>query len=390
LHFFNRAGSDVMPAPTDEPLVWVNLTPDAIPPTLTPLPGPVFAGDCGNYPTPRCSVAQIRSKVNFTVKELGTIPDGLNFTGATGGPDKVYISYDTPGHKGFVILWESPWTGSPAQTQWPVGASAVVETVQVGSNPGEYVKGTFSYLAGDTTATWKGNDESQTMVWVDNGVYIEMQSAGPAVPIDRDLFVALAESLTTGTVAARLTPTPNIAATPTMDILTMMRSVYPLTLVEARDQAGFELLLPTKSPEILSFLGAAYDADLHFVRIFYLLDQTLWGPNTNGLLVDEERIPASGDCALCGFVIGDRIALDGNKDGKIVPKFTTVQIGNITGQYAAGDWENYNPDKGSWTWEPRPYLKRLRWQANGMAFEVSYWGMELTQADIIAIAESIK
>jgi hypothetical protein len=175
-----------------------------------------------------------------------------------------------------------------------------------------------------------------------------------------------------------------------MDILTMMHSIYPLTLVEARDQAGFELVLPTKSPEILSFLGAAYDGDLHFVRIFYLLDQTLWGPNTNGLLVNEERIPASEDCALCGFIVGESMALDANKDGKIVPKFTMVQIGNVTGQYAAGDWENYNPDKGSWTWNPDPYSKRLRWQANGVAFELSYFGMELTQADLIAIAESMK
>jgi hypothetical protein len=390
LQFFSRAGSDSLPAPTEEPLVWANQTPGVISPTLTPLPGPAFAGDCGNYPTPRCSVAQIRSKVNFTIKELGTVPDGVYFTGATGGPDKVYILYDTGNHQGFLVLWESPWTGSPAQTQWPVGASAVVETVQIGSISGEYVKGSFGMMAGDPTINWDPNQDTQTLHWVDNGVFIEMQSAGSAMPFDRDGFVALAETLTTGAVAARLTPTPNLAATPTLEILPMMHSIYPLTLVEARDQAGFDLVLPTKLPEIQSFLGASYDADLHFVRIFYLLDQTLWGPNTNGLLVNEERIPDSGNCALCGFVIGETMALDANKDGKIVPKFTTVQIGNVTGQYAAGDWENYNPDTGSWTWNPNPYLKRLRWQTNGMAFELSYWGMELTQADMITIAESLK
>ena len=391
LHFFNRAGSDVLPAPTDVPLVWVNLTPSVLPPTVTPWPGPAFASDCGNYSSPKCSIEQVRSKVSFTVKELGTIPNGVNFTGATGGPDKVYLSYNTPGHRGFIILWESPWTGSPAQTQWPVGASAVVETVKIGSLSGEYVKGSFGMMAGDPTIQWDANQDTQTLHWVDNGVFMEMQSAGPVMPMDRDEFVALAETLTTGAVTVRPTPSaPAFTATPTLDVIAMFNPIYPLTLDEARSQWGFELVLPTQLPSILFFQGAAYDANLQIVRIFYLLNQNQWGFNTNGLLLQEKRIDQGSNCGICSFVIGNIEPLDSDTYFKIVPNFTTVQIGSITGQYAAGDWENYNPDKGSWTWNPNPYLKRLRWQANGVAFELSYFGMELTQADMIAIAESMK
>jgi hypothetical protein len=107
-------------------------------------------------------------------------------------------------------------------------------------------------------------------------------------------------------------------------------------------------------------------------------------------MVSEELISNTGNCGVCNFIKGEVKPFVGDQYDKIVPNFTTVQIGNITAEYAAGDWENYNRDKGSWTWNPDPYLKRLRWQVNGMAFELSYFGIELTQADLMTIAESIQ
>jgi hypothetical protein len=46
-------------------------------------------------------------------------------------------------------------------------------------------------------------------------------------------------------------------------------------------------------------------------------------------------------------------------------------------------------------WESTPYLQTLRWQANGLAFELLYMGdpdenLGVTKADMIAVAESIK
>jgi len=387
LHFINRIGADSFPAPTEMPLNWVNQAPGVIPPTLTPWPGPAFISDCGPYPNPTCSIAQIRSKVNFTVKEFGTLPDGMYFSGATGGPDKVYILYDTSDHRGFIFLWQSPWTGS-SEHQWQVGASAVVETVQIGKLTGEYVKGSFGYFAGQPTVKWDPNADSQTLAWVDNGVYIEMQSVVSAMPYDRNQFVTLAESLTTEPVLVKSTPTAGLP-TPTPQIMDM-HTYYNLTLDEAKNKAGFELLLPTRLPTILSFLGANYDEVINIVRIFYQVPQSPKDPNTNGLVVMEERIPSTGDCALCGFVKSNTMALDAGKDGKIVPDFTQVKVGSGTGEFIAGDWENYKPEVGSWTWNPDPYLKRLRWQTKDMAFEISYFGMEITEEDMIAIAESIK
>lgn len=64
-----------------------------------------------------------------------------------------------------------------------------------------------------------------------------------------------------------------------------------------------------------------------------------------------------------------------------------VQIGEINGQYVEGIWSE--TDQG-WIWEDEPYLKMLRWQANGMAYELRYTGVKITKEDLIAIAESMK
>ena len=93
LQFFVRSESDAIPVPTSEPVNWVDLTPGVPPATKTPLPAmAIFANECGDFGSPTCTVEQIRSKVDFTVKEPANIPEGLYFIGATGGPDSILSS----------------------------------------------------------------------------------------------------------------------------------------------------------------------------------------------------------------------------------------------------------------------------------------------------------
>jgi len=154
LRFFTRTASDTLPY-TLEPVTWLDVTPDIPAPTITPLPSQApFAVDCGDFAYARCSIEKVRSKVHFTVSELGSIPAGLYFIGATGGPDRVFIKYEAEAHSGGMYIYESPWTDSPEQTAWQVGASAVVETVQIGKSTGEYVKGSFSMINGETGLKW--------------------------------------------------------------------------------------------------------------------------------------------------------------------------------------------------------------------------------------------
>jgi hypothetical protein len=388
LQFFIPGGSDAFTVAT---MRWVDQTPGEAAPTLTPwiAPRPAFFSDCGDFSAPRCSFARIRSKVNFSVKQLGVIPESFFFTGATGGPEKVELFYDTKDHSGFLTITEEPWTGSPEQTSLEVGASAVVETVRIGGVTGEYVQGGYvAKASGDSSPVWDGSIDAQTLQWVDEGVFYLMTSDGPAFPMDRDAFTALAESLTTEEVAAALTPVPATATPePTFDF----HLYFPLTLAQVESQAGFNILKPTKLPEFLSFLGTSYDGEHKVAKLFYPIDQNRYGYNTDNLVLSEQLAPAGVDCVLCGFVKGDFAAAEADYSYKVVGADATiesVQIGDITGEYVEGAW--YSENDSGMLWHNDPYQKLLRWRANGTAFELSFFGMEVAKEDLLAIAESMK
>ena len=158
LQFFVRSQSDAIPMPTAQPMTWVDVTPGVPAATMTPLPPmAAFANECGDFGSPTCTVEQIRSKVDFTVKEPANIPEGLYFIGATGGPDNVQISYQFKDFSGSLYITEKRWTGNPSPQTDLVGASANVEQVQIGGLTGEYFKGIFVAEDGDNVAHWDPN-----------------------------------------------------------------------------------------------------------------------------------------------------------------------------------------------------------------------------------------
>jgi len=390
LRFFTRSQSNSIPAPTEVPLVWVEQTPGvpaAIPSPLPTLTGAAFSSECGDYRSPRCSVEQMRSKVKFPVKELGVLPASMVFVGATGGPDQVYISYDTQDHKGFLFLTQAPWTGSAEQTAWKIGPNAVVETVQIGSLTGEYMKGSFGYRSGETQETWNENSGIQNLRLVDQGVYIVLQYFGLDGQFDRDGMVKLAESLTTNPVSALSTPVPSLTPTPT-SIPPTPEPAYQfiLSIAEAGKKAGFSARAPTYLPENLAYKGASYDPGTNFVGLSFNYNNSNNPDATDGLMFREELVPKTNGCNLCVFKVGVGADVWTDMYVSIVPKdsIVTVQIGGVTGQYVEGMWEN------GWVWVPDSYAKRMRWQANGVAYEFFYMGMEITKEDMIAIAKSMK
>ena len=390
IHFFSRAGSDTLPY-TPQPLAWVDVTPSALPPTPTPMAA--FAANCGDFDNPKCSVEQIRAKVKFPVMELGSIPEGMHFVGATGGPDYVEILYDNGRYAWGVSINEAPWTGNSVLTQWQIGASAVVEPVQIGSVSGEYVKGGFTVAAGGTTQVWDVNAGSQTLHWVDQGVFFSMEEWGPAAILDKAGIVTLAEGLTTGPVAVSLMPMP-ATETPVPAAISNNGILYNLSVSQASEQAGFDVLQPARLPDILSFAGAAYQPDEHIVRLFFM-DHVVGLPDLYGLTLSEQLAPNGTDCQLCGILTGDHGDPIKSKSGMIVGAdavIETVKIGNFTGQYVEGYWM---PTSTFFTWVSAPFVKTLHWQANGKAFELQYSGysinnnVPISKNDLITIAEDM-
>lgn len=160
-------------------------------------------------------------------------------------------------------------------------------------------------------------------------------------------------------------PTPGTTTPDPAYILDANASVQ-----EAEQIAGFDVLVPSWIPDSLQFVGATIEEDQPIVRIFYRYVET------NGLVLRQQPIPMSGDCELCEMVGASA-------------EVQTVSILGIDGEYVEGVWKL--TDQGP-IWESDPYQKTLRWQANGMAFELGFMGPPdlLSLNDLIQIAESLQ
>jgi len=183
LQFFTRTKSDSFYEPVSD-LTFEETTP--------------FHEQCGIPIRPTCSVEQIRSMVDFEVKELGTLPDDLYFVGATGGPDWVDLHYEYPNRLagGIGILVEA--TGRPAPGSLHiVPPSAYVEKVKVGGLPAEYYRGIL-FQDEQGNVTWQPNDPTVTLRWADGGstytLFYFFQNQKD--PLTKEELIAVAEDMT--------------------------------------------------------------------------------------------------------------------------------------------------------------------------------------------------
>jgi hypothetical protein len=304
LRFFTRADGDTIPVPT-MPMAWADVTPGVPNATLTPIPTPTalvaFAPDCGSFPIMSCSVEEIRSKVDFIVKEPASIPEGLYFTGATGGPDAVYLRYENENNSGALFITEERWTGTPDQGNPRIGASTVLEDVQVGKLSGEYYRGSFvqNGNANDGIAKWDPDATLETLRWMESGVLYTLEySYTSKGPLGKEGLIAIAQNLTTEPVAQLPMPaTPMATATVYVnpDLLTLKIDL-------AERQAGFNLMMPPRLPaDLTSHGGASFNRATGVVSVWFTYDDV----NMNGLYLNQQVISSPDECVLCDAVVGD-------------------------------------------------------------------------------------
>jgi hypothetical protein len=389
LRLFTRTESNLMPGTNKTAHTWVEQTPGVAVATPTPYStpqGPAFETVCGSFQSPNCTIEDIRELVSFPVYGLVDLPDGFDFLGATGGPEEVILFYSSQTLGDRLIINQAPVTGNQYPVAWNVGADADIQRLTIGLVAGEYVKG--SYDGNLNPPVWNGDLDVQTLRWINQGIAFSMQVTGKESRIDREGVVDLAASLTDGPLATSTRRQPG-TATSTPEPFDF-HPVYPLTLSEAEQQAGFAVLLPSRLPEALSFVGAAYDEKTKSVQLFYGYNRPDMPELTDGLSIREILLPEYGPCTLCSFEIGQYDGQPENATRWVGENATieTVQIDGATAHYVEGVWQGTNCC--GWVWEPDPYMKQLRWQVNGKAFELSYMGMAIEKEDLITIANSLQ
>lgn len=216
----------------------------------------------------------------------------------------------------------------------------------------------------------------------------ETQSAAPvtAVATPRPPLVVNPTPPTPPTPTA--TPWPsepdNGAPSPSRD------PYYPLSLLEAEERAGFEVLQPAYLPMGFSFQGAAYSAELRSVTLSY---RNTLGPRAGriSLLVIQQREVDLARCPSCAAAPESAVE--------------RIRIGGFTAEYAEGGWQpaaQATPVPGSdsaqaLVWVPTPGIRTISWTDDGMRHVVVSIGPlpdgdlpgNLGQATLLAVAESM-
>lgn len=319
LRFFTRTASNTLPAtpyPTAE-IVMVDVTPGA---PSTPEPTPTtniqalipFYNQCGSWSNPTCTVEQIRGMVNFEVKELALIPDGMRLLGATGGPDEVWIHYQRDDFTGGILITQGPWTDDMAKA-WKVALTATVETVPLGYFTGEYVKGSWSMSwsisAKDTVATWDPTENTQTLRWREENMFYTMEVFGAfedqGQPMDKNGMTVLAAGLTTQ---------PVVVAPDTTRLKTVQ---------EAETLAGFDVIEPDALPNGYTFKYASYVTETNSICLYFMHSSDEFLPSL-GIVESTKRPfptlrnvfhPSPEELKIGATVITDTLPIGGAADG---------------------------------------------------------------------------
>lgn len=166
-----------------------------------------------------------------------------------------------------------------------------------------------------------------------------------------------------------------------------------LTISEAEKQAGFHVLKPTVLFDVVStFVGANYDPTRKIAYLFYEgeSDDLSGMKNYFSLVLKEARAPITDDYCYWHEVFCNKVGAGAGIE--------TVRIGDVKGEYVEGTWawvlSDSRNDNGPY-WNSTPFVKTMRWQANGMFFELDYGAQggdpdAITREYMVEIAASIQ
>ena len=379
IRFFSQAASDTLPAPTSEAPAWVEVGPDGSVPGELPTVSAIerFCDE----DIENCFPINLQNVVDFPLKELSSLPDGFTYADASGEPEDLSLVYKGVGDQDVLIFNQKLIGRAGAATPQPVGASAEVESVQIGDLIGEYVQGSFVQFGGESSMNWYSDTPAQTLIWVEDGIRYILQYHGSS--LSKENLIELAAGLTFPVAEHSTLPvsTPTPAEAP--------EEAYPLTRQQAEELLGYELLLPTILPENFQFVGIKIDAQTNIVTAFYGLSGYGGYGGGNGLLVKQAILDDTNSAAFSPFTVASPSDGQAQPIGSMVEAFETVQVGQRDAQYVEGTWSA--TECCGWEWEPTPYLKRLRWQSDGRGVELLYMGLPdlLTKEDCIRIAENL-
>ncbi|HLF91267.1 MAG TPA: hypothetical protein VI451_20145, partial [Anaerolineales bacterium] len=219
---------------------------------------------------------------------------------------------------------------------------------------GEYVEGVWK-LNG-TSKDWESDPYLKTMRWQVNGIAFELLFMGPPDSVTKAELIAIAESLA---------PSSTQSEQPTAE------PPSPLIRVsEAEARAGFDAAELSFVPEGFNFLGARLYGNT--INIEY--ETSDQGGHLNITQSQEGYYQSDWDSVPAEFI-------------------APVKIGELDGEFVQGTFVVFAGDTSA-TWNPEAPILRLRWEKDGVYFEITKFGdveaiEYLDQDGLVALAEDL-
>ncbi|HEX2907354.1 MAG TPA: hypothetical protein VHO69_10870 [Phototrophicaceae bacterium] len=181
---------------------------------------PVMFGSGARIIQPPQTLAEAAAQANFPVKMPLTVPEAYSLTEAsyTAETRKLTIQYQCGSFRQ-LIFQQQPLSAEEfaSLSKLDVGASAVIETIPIGQNMGQYARGTWivkddiNALAATAIpgtpipahSVWENNSELQRLYWYDAGIFYALFNIGSQLDLgtagecalNQEDFAAAANSL---------------------------------------------------------------------------------------------------------------------------------------------------------------------------------------------------
>lgn len=275
IQFFSRSEGETVPLPQQQATAFSQIaTPK---PTYrmalsTVAPGPSspltdldrlaaqLSGCAQQYQSYSCQAAAVKQMTGYALKGFSPLPQGYVFSkfDIRAQEDMVMTIYRSIEGEGWLVLYQGKGNDSKflKSSDWTKAPSDKIETVKIGGEQGEYVRGMFVVKAGSSEMTWKDDGWVQKIGWQagDNWFMIEENNNPIAQSfLDKEHLLAIAGRLVD--VQSIVVPTPN--------------PQHLDSVQRVEELAGFRVLQPGLLPEDFKFDFARYEPEWKSVLLYY-------------------------------------------------------------------------------------------------------------------------
>jgi hypothetical protein len=324
-----------------------------------------------------CKLSQAAAAAGFTPWQFPQPPAGMAFQSTDYQPGVTAIWY-AQGASQIGLLQSKQDFTQLENNGWQSVPEEAVQTVTVGGQPGEYVKGSFIARPGESQAVWDPDSPAERLRWKNGEWWFQMLKWGDPALSPQEL----------ADLAAQVTPEPPSEVTATPHTSPGQKCTYDQafdSIASVEEVLGRHLPAPALLPEGLAFSHARCDTQGGYAMFFYgkfAADKFHSEGAVLTIAIGSAHPAAPADSPYYPPEARQTAAVHGQP--------AQVTLGHLeTGAIEAG-----KPDPTP-VWKADPSSLAVAWSEQGQDISMRFYGgynqgARLSVEDLLKIAESLQ